>query len=105
MDKFLGYRCSLCGTEYAPNEVAYTCPKDGGNLDILLDYRSLKKKFHAEDITSRGDFSKRPLPTPCPSCGGTLVIANKNFAQCMDCETQFPLDDVQKEDEPAGEAA
>ena len=38
MGKFIGYRCSLCGTEYAPNEITYTCPKDGGNLDVVLDY-------------------------------------------------------------------
>jgi threonine synthase len=86
MEKFLGYRCSLCGSEYSPTEVAYTCPKDGGNLDILLDYKKLKKKFHAEDITSRGDFSLwRYLPllpvnelegdaTPLHTAGGTPVF-------------------------------
>jgi hypothetical protein len=25
MNKFLGYRCSLCGTEYSSTEVTYTC--------------------------------------------------------------------------------
>jgi threonine synthase len=57
MTKFTGYRCSLCGTEYLPGQVTYTCPKDGGNLDIELDYDSIKKKYQPEDITSRGDFS------------------------------------------------
>ncbi len=57
MQKFTGYRCSLCGTEYLPGQVTYTCPKDGGNLDIELDYKAIKKKFQLEDITSRGDFS------------------------------------------------
>lgn len=57
MTKFTGYRCSLCGTEYLPGQVTYTCPKDGGNLDIELDYDSIKKKFQPEDITSRRDFS------------------------------------------------
>jgi len=47
--KFSGYRCSICATEYGPNEVTYTCPKDGGNLDVLLDYDSLKK----QDIRTR----------------------------------------------------
>lgn len=42
MRKFLGYRCSLCGQEYGPDEVKYTCPKDGGNLDVVLDQAALK---------------------------------------------------------------
>lgn len=57
MDKFIGYRCSLCETGYSPDEVTYTCPKDGGNLDVVLDYDAIKKKYQPEDITSRGEFS------------------------------------------------
>ena len=57
MSKFTGYRCSLCGAEYLPGQVTYTCPKDGGNLDIELDYDFIKKKYQPEDITSRRDFS------------------------------------------------
>ncbi|MBL8079617.1 MAG: threonine synthase [Anaerolineales bacterium] len=57
MGKFLGYHCSLCGTEYLPGQVTYTCPKDGGNLDIELDTDAIKKKFHYEDITSRDETS------------------------------------------------
>ncbi len=44
MGSFTGYRCSICGTEYQPDEVTYTCPKDNGILDVLLDYPALKKK-------------------------------------------------------------
>jgi threonine synthase len=57
MSKFTGYRCSICGTEYLPGQVTYTCPKDGGNLDVVMDYEAIKKKYHYEDITSRRDFS------------------------------------------------
>ena len=57
MNKFTGYRCSLCGAEYLPGQVTYTCPKDGGNLDVILDYEYIKKKFHAEDLTSRTESS------------------------------------------------
>jgi len=44
MQKFTGYRCSVCGAEYAPDEVTYTCPADGGNLDVILDYAAIKKQ-------------------------------------------------------------
>ena len=85
MNKFVGYRCSLCGTEYSPNDVTYTCPKDGGNLDVVLDYESIKSKYKPEDILSRHDPSLwRYLPllpvkepegeaTPLHAAGGTPV--------------------------------
>lgn len=37
MAQFLGYRCSICGQEYQPEQITYTCPKDGGNLDVVID--------------------------------------------------------------------
>ena len=37
MGSFIGYRCSICHKDYAPEEVTYTCPADGGNLDVILD--------------------------------------------------------------------
>ncbi len=57
MNQFRGYRCSLCGTEYSPDEVTYTCPKDGGNLDVELEYDLIRKKYQPEDILSRKDYS------------------------------------------------
>ncbi len=57
MSTFIGYRCSLCVTQYLPGQVTYTCPKDGGNLDVELDYDAIRKKYQPEDITSRRDFS------------------------------------------------
>ncbi|MDO8753900.1 MAG: threonine synthase [Anaerolineales bacterium] len=93
MKKFLGYRCSLCGTEYSPTEITYTCPKDGANLDVALDYKSIKKNFQPEDITSRGDYSLwRYLPllpvsepagsgTPLHAAGWTPVFALPQLAQ------------------------
>jgi len=87
MNRFLGYRCSLCGTEYGPTEVTYTCPKDGGNLDVVLDFEALRAKFQPSDIASRSDPSLwRYLPllpvaefpgssTPLHAAGGTPVFA------------------------------
>lgn len=47
---FLGYRCSLCDSEYTPFQVTYTCPKDGGNLDVVLDYAAIRKDISPESI-------------------------------------------------------
>jgi threonine synthase len=98
MEKFVGYRCSLCGTEYAPGEVTYTCSKDGGNLDIVLDYEAIKSKYQPEDILSRTDQSlwryapllpvsvPKGFATPLHAAGGTPVynlnsLASKNGLQ------------------------
>jgi threonine synthase len=54
MGSFLGYRCSVCGTEYAPDQVTYTCPADGGNLDVVLDYPAIGRS------TSPGDIAVSP---------------------------------------------
>ncbi len=87
MKNFIGYRCSICGSEYLPDQVTYTCPKDGGNLDVVLDYEEIKKKFQIEDITSRDEQSLwRYLPllpvgdpggegTPLRMAGGTPVYS------------------------------
>jgi len=87
MNKFLGYACSICGTEYACTQELYTCPKDGGNLDIVLDISSIKRKYEASDITSREEnYLWRYLPllpvsdpgfegTPFRMTGGTPVYS------------------------------
>jgi threonine synthase len=72
MTKFLGYRCSLCKSEYLPGQVTYTCPKDSGNLDVVLDYDAIRQKFQPEDLTYRAEDSLwRYLPLlPVPDPGG-----------------------------------
>jgi threonine synthase len=96
MAKFSGYRCSLCGSEYLPGQVTYVCPKDGGNLDIVMDHETLKKKFHPEDLTSRTESSLwRYLPllpvdepqghsTPLHAAGWTPVHALPRLAGKLD---------------------
>ena len=50
MTKFIGYECSICGEEYQPEDVTYTCPADNGILDVILDYQDLEKRSTAELI-------------------------------------------------------
>ena len=92
MNKFVGYLWSLCVTEYDPGDVTYTCPQDGGNLDVVLDYDSIKSKYKPEDIFSRNDPSLwrfRPLlpvsappgdSTPIHAAGGTPVFNLSSLA-------------------------
>ncbi|MGB8982054.1 MAG: threonine synthase [Anaerolineales bacterium] len=105
MTKFTGYRCSLCGAEYAPGEITYTCPKDGGNLDVVLDYDSIKSKYKPEDILSRTDPSLwRFLPllpvqeppgdaTPLHVAGGTPVYRLARLAEKLGLQSLWLKDE------------
>ena len=57
MNTSFSYQCSVCGKKYAPDEITYTCYHDGGNLNVLLDYDSIREKYHPEDITCRTENS------------------------------------------------
>lgn len=95
MSTFLGYRCSLCGAEYGPGEVTYTCPRDGGNLDVVLDLESIRRKYRPEDITSRSEASLwrylplLPVDDPGPersalrSAGWTPTYAPQSLAASL----------------------
>ncbi len=102
---FVGYKCSLCSHEYEPNEVTYTCPKDGGNLDVVLDYEGIRKKYRIEDITSRTDYSLwRYLPllpvsdpggegTPLRSAGWTPTYTPNVLARELGLKQLWIKDD------------
>jgi DNA topoisomerase-1 len=85
-------------TEAWLEKIGVTCPKDGG--DIVARKTRKGRTFYGCANYPNCDFTswKLPLPRPCPECGGMLVVANKNLAQCLSCETTFPLDQVQVEE-------
>ena len=57
MGNFSGYRCSLCGEQYGPDQVTYNCPRDGGNLDVVLDYPALRLALKPEDVLNQNEPS------------------------------------------------
>src|SRR3990170_977421 len=57
MAQALGYRCSICGEEYALGRVTYTCPADGGNLDVVLDAAAIAAATTPERISQSRDYS------------------------------------------------
>lgn len=105
MNKFLGYKCSVCGQEYKPDEVTYVCPKDAGVLDVLLDFDSIKKRIRTRDIQTSIEFSIwRYLPllpvgdpghqgTPLRSVGWTRVYSPPELAKSLNLNRLWVKDE------------
>jgi DNA topoisomerase-1 len=70
------------------------CPKDGGEI---VERKTRKgRTFYACSNYPTCDFTswKKPMPNPCPACGGLLVFGAKQTAQCIKCGSSFPLDSL-----------
>ncbi len=58
-------KCLLCGKEYNPGEVRYTCPECGneGILEVMYDYDKIKKHFSKESLVNNRNYTMwRYLP-------------------------------------------
>ncbi len=81
-------------TEPFLEKIGVACPKDGGEL---VERKTRKGRvFYGCANYPACDFTswKRPLPQPCPNCGGLLVVANKQSAQCLQCQSLIALDEL-----------
>jgi DNA topoisomerase-1 len=89
-------------TEPWLEKIGITCPLDGG--DIVERKTRKGRTFFGCSNYPECDFTswKKPLSIPCPTCSGLLVAANKNHAQCTQCEEQFLLDELTAEEVPTG---
>jgi threonine synthase len=102
---FIGYQCSKCGEQYGPAEVTYTCPEDGSNLDVRLDYASIQDKATVESISAGREGSIwRYLPllpvgnpgnqgTQLWAVGWTPLIRSSRLAKELGLETLWFKDD------------
>jgi DNA topoisomerase-1 len=81
-------------TEPWLEKIGVACPLDGG--DVVERKTRKGRTFYGCANFPECDFTswKKPLPAACPNCGGLLVVANKNHAQCTQCEEQFLLDEL-----------
>jgi len=105
MGRFVGYRCSLCNTEYSPEEVTYNCPKDHGNLDVVMDFDDIRKKLGPAGLPVVGENSLwKYLPiipvqdpgfygTPFRLAGGTPVLSPPLLAGELNLKQLWVKDD------------
>ncbi len=84
-------------TEPWLEKIGVKCPKDGGEL---VERKTRKgRTFYGCANYPACDFTswKKPLPRPCPNCGGLLVVASKREAQCTNCQNTYPLEEIAQE--------
>jgi DNA topoisomerase-1 len=78
------------GTKKIFTKVGVACPKDGG--DIVERRTKRGRIFFGCANYPECDFTSwsRPLPEPCPQCGGLIVVAGgkrgETTARCTACE-------------------
>jgi DNA topoisomerase-1 len=85
-------------TERYLDKIGVTCPKDGGDL---IEKKTRKGRvFYGCENFPDCDFAswKKPIPEPCPECGGLLVEASKNKIQCIDCSHEFSRKKIKADD-------
>jgi DNA topoisomerase-1 len=82
------------------------CPVCGGDL---IEKRTRRGRLfygcsnYDSDDPDSCDFAvwKRPLPQPCPECGGLLTEVRQGWAKCHTCETEFEVADLPEDTEAA----
>ena len=102
---FVGYHCSICGAEYAPDAITYTCLNDGGNLDVILDYEAIRRNVTGEAILAAKEPSLwRYLPllpvddpggaeTPIHAAGYTPVFSVQGMADQLGIRSLWVKDE------------
>ncbi len=76
-------------TEPWLDRLGIRCPQDGGEL---VERRTRRGRvFYGCANYPQCDFTtwKRPLPQPCPECGGLLVADNGDHALCLACDRRW----------------
>jgi DNA topoisomerase-1 len=81
-------------------KVGVKCPQCGTG-DIVEKKTKRGRLFYGCSNYKNGDPNScdftswnRPLPQPCPSCGGLLTMKGKDGAKCIKCEKEFSLSEL-----------
>ena len=112
-------KCSKCGSEMmirvgrfgrfaactkypdckgtAPLQIGMPCPKEECKTGQLVEKRSKRgRTFYGCSAYPDCEFASwnKPVPTPCPDCGGMVVEkaskAKGNYQQCTLCKLEIP---------------
>ncbi|MFQ5826602.1 MAG: type I DNA topoisomerase, partial [Dehalococcoidia bacterium] len=87
-------------TKPLQTKIGVACPECGG--DLVQKVSKKKRTFYGCANFPRCSFAigQKPLPQPCPRCGGLLTQYRRHAARCQKCQQQFKLGEIERE--PAG---
>ena len=79
-------------------KVGVKCPDCGGELVVKKSKK--KRTFYGCSNYPECNFivNTKPLPQPCPQCGGLLTFAGRNMVKCTKCEYRGNLKEIDKEE-------
>ncbi len=88
-------------TEPWLEKIGVACPDCEDGVIVQRRTRKRHRVFYGCSNYPECEFTswKLPLPQPCPQCGGLLVQARKNEAECTVCGETFALDALESEQE------
>lgn len=98
-------RCAVCGREYRPGAVVYTCPACGpvGTLDVLYDYAQLRAQLDRDALRNDHEASLwryADLLPVSPECerpllavGGTPLVDSVRLANDLGVRQAWVKDD------------
>ena len=80
----VGVKCPQCGT----GDIVEKKTKRGRIFYGCSNYKT--------DDPASCDFTSwnRPIPQPCPNCGGLLTMKGRDAAKCIKCENEYSLADL-----------
>ncbi|MBP7652867.1 threonine synthase [Candidatus Dependentiae bacterium] len=104
MDTKIKYlKCFVCGHEMIPKKKVYICEKCGGNLEVILNYKEIKKNFKKSDLLKNKKFDiwryEPLLPVnnlnliPPVQIGGTPLYDSIKLAKDIGVKKLFLKDD------------
>jgi DNA topoisomerase-1 len=78
-------------------KVGVKCPQCGGELVVKKSKK--KRTFYGCSNYPECNFilNTRPLPQPCPQCGGLLTAAGRGMARCTQCEYRGKIKEIDKD--------
>lgn len=101
----LGFRCLTCGELHSADDVTYTCPADGGNLDAVYDYARIAREVAPTTLAASADRSiwrfapllpspmPRGLPSPLTTLGDTPLYRAPILESSLDVRAVWLKDD------------
>jgi DNA topoisomerase-1 len=84
-------------------KIGVACPECGSDLVEKKTRRG--RTFYGCSNYPECEFAswQRPLPQPCPNCGGLVVQKGRDKAQCIACENWYEQDELAEAAETAPE--